>query len=73
LWLNFFRIYGSSLALQGGVKKHDPNDANAYYNRGVAYRHKGQKDMAIRDLEKAVQLDPNDQWAKDLLREIRGW
>jgi hypothetical protein len=24
-------------------------------------------------LEKAVSLDPNFQWAKDRLREIRGW
>jgi DNA-directed RNA polymerase subunit F len=43
---------------------------NAYNNRGNAYENKEDYDH----LEKAVSLDPPaNQWAKNRLREIRGW
>jgi tetratricopeptide (TPR) repeat protein len=34
----------------------NPNDAEAYYNRGNAYVAKGQYDRAIEDYNKAIQL-----------------
>ena len=37
----------------------DPNDAMAYYNRGVAYADQKQYDRAIADYGKAIQIDPN--------------
>jgi tetratricopeptide (TPR) repeat protein len=36
----------------------DPNIANAYANRGIAYAHLGEIDKAIADYEKALALDP---------------
>ena len=38
----------------------DPNYADAYNNRGVAYWDKGQYDRAIEDYNKAITLDPKD-------------
>ena len=36
----------------------DPEDAGAYYNRGLAYGEKGDFDQAIADCDKAIELDP---------------
>ena len=36
----------------------NPSDADAYYNRGIAYGHKGQHDKAISDYNKALEIDP---------------
>ena len=38
----------------------DPNNANAYGNRGIAYGEKGDYDRAIADYNQAIRLDPND-------------
>lgn len=39
----------------------DPNNAGAYYNRGSAYTHEGQYDLAINDYKKVIELsqDPD--------------
>ncbi|MDR2639610.1 MAG: tetratricopeptide repeat protein [Helicobacteraceae bacterium] len=37
----------------------DPNDANAYHNRGYAYDHLRDCDKAIADLTQALEIDPN--------------
>lgn len=36
----------------------DPQDAEAYNNRGVAYAKKGEYDLAIEDFNKALELNP---------------
>lgn len=41
----------------------NPNDAQAYNNRGEAYFHKGNYDQAISDSNKAIELDPNSDQA----------
>lgn len=38
----------------------DPDDADAHYNRGVAYQQKGDHDSAIADYTKAIVLDPTN-------------
>ena len=42
----------------------NPNDADAYNNRGVAYSGKGDFDRAIDDFDKTIQLnsDPADAY-----------
>ena len=37
-----------------------PNNAEAYNNRGVAYRKKSKLDLAVKDYNKAIKLNPND-------------
>ncbi|MBI1922994.1 tetratricopeptide repeat protein [Candidatus Poribacteria bacterium] len=37
----------------------DPNDAEAYVNRGSAYAKQGLYDRAIQDYDKAISLNPN--------------
>ena len=37
----------------------NPNDAEAYNNRGVAYSNKGDYDRAIADYTKAIELNPD--------------
>jgi tetratricopeptide (TPR) repeat protein len=43
----------------------NPNDAAAYYTRGVAYQFKGEIDRAISDFEKAIELNPYHTAAYD--------
>ena len=38
----------------------NPNDAEAYNNRGIAYRKKGDLNRAIDDFTHAIALNPND-------------
>lgn len=38
----------------------DPNNAEAYYNLGVAYGELGQYQEAIEALEQAIRIDPNE-------------
>src|SRR5262249_22618864 len=40
--------------------KINPNYALAFYNRGMAYRAKGEPDRAIPDYDRAIKLNPND-------------
>jgi len=37
----------------------DPNYAEAYNNRGIAYLHEGQYDRAIEELTHAITLKPD--------------
>lgn len=39
--------------------KQNPNDANAYFQRGLAYRGLKQYEQAIRDYNKVIELKPN--------------
>jgi tetratricopeptide (TPR) repeat protein len=44
-----------------GANKDQPRDmANAYYNRGIAYRSKGNLDRAIDDFTQAIRLDSRE-------------
>jgi len=48
----------------------DPNDANVYTNRGVAYGKKGEVGRAIADFRKALEINPFDQVAKEVLKGL---
>lgn len=37
----------------------DPKDADAYYNRGFAYKAKGDSAQAVRDFERYLELAPD--------------
>ena len=38
----------------------EPNDTNAFFNRGYAYKAKGRYDRAIEDYDRAIRLNPSD-------------
>jgi tetratricopeptide (TPR) repeat protein len=38
-----------------------PNDPVVYYNIALAYGHKGDFESALKAIDKAIELDPNDQ------------
>jgi tetratricopeptide (TPR) repeat protein len=49
----------------------NPNDAEAYKNRGNAYVMKEDYTHARADWEKALQLDPNNATARHNLEQLR--
>jgi C-terminal processing protease CtpA/Prc len=49
-----------------------PASANAYDSLGEAYMTAGNKELAIENYEKSLQLDPNSQSAKSALKKLRG-
>jgi tetratricopeptide (TPR) repeat protein len=38
--------------------RQNPRNAEAYYNRGVEYHDKGDRDRAIADFTKAIEINP---------------
>jgi len=48
-----------------------PGSAATYAAMGQAYNRKNDKENAIKSLEKAVQLDPNNQQAKRMLDQLK--
>jgi tetratricopeptide (TPR) repeat protein len=50
----------------------EPNVAFSYGIRGAAYNQLGQENKAIRDLEKALSLDPDFELAIKELVKIQG-
>ncbi|MBI5892312.1 MAG: tetratricopeptide repeat protein [Deltaproteobacteria bacterium] len=72
-WLN--KEYDSAIEAYTKAIALNPNLAQAYSNRGVAYAYKGQYDRAIEDYNKAIALDPNfkgqhDRAIEDLNKAI---
>jgi len=49
-----------------------PKSANAYDSLGEAHMKAGQKELAIRDYEVSLQLDPKNQNAIDKLKKLKG-
>jgi tetratricopeptide (TPR) repeat protein len=43
----------------------NPEDANAYFNRGGAYRDTGNYGQAVKDFTRAIELSPKDADAYD--------
>ena len=49
-----------------------PKSARTYVVMSQAHQKKSDKDAAVRDLEKAVELDPNNAQAKQQLQQLKG-
>jgi tetratricopeptide (TPR) repeat protein len=47
-----------------------PDSANVYDSLGEAYANQGNRELAIRNYEKSVQLNPNNQGAKEALHGL---
>jgi tetratricopeptide (TPR) repeat protein len=50
----------------------NPKSSFAYSNLANAYAAAGQKDLAIQNYEKALELDPRNREAEQKLKELRG-
>jgi tetratricopeptide (TPR) repeat protein len=48
-----------------------PKSANAYDSLGEAFMIKGDKDQAIKNYKKSLKLDPNNQNATRMIRELK--
>ena len=60
-----------ALALLQANAELDPNHAPTYAAMAQAYAKKNDKDNQIKNLEKAVQLDPNNQQLKRQLEQVK--
>ena len=52
------------------VNESQKNRAVAYWNRGNAYKKKGDKEQAIADFRKALEINPSLQPAKNNLKRL---
>ena len=57
--------YDTAIKLWTDELKLDPNNANAAYNRAMAYEAKSNTDMALADYSAAIKLDPSDPLARE--------
>ena len=48
-----------------------PNSSNVYDSLGEAYANTGQKELAIENYEKSLQLDPKNENAKERLKKLK--
>jgi len=48
-----------------------PRSSNVYDSLGEAYAKVGEKDLAIENYEKSLQLDPKNQNAVERLKKLR--
>ena len=63
--------YDSAIADYTQAIRLNPNDADAYYNRGNVYVKKGDFVKARADFEAALRIDPNDADARYKLEQLR--
>jgi tetratricopeptide (TPR) repeat protein len=66
--------YDLAIADLNKAIKLEPDYADAYYNRGLAHKMRGEKDEAIRDFERVLELSEDEYWrneAEEQLRELR--
>jgi tetratricopeptide (TPR) repeat protein len=49
-----------------------PKSGNVYDSLAEAYEKDGRKELAIESYRKSVELDPNNQNAKDKLKALEG-
>jgi Tfp pilus assembly protein PilF len=58
------KIRGCTQIIERGPRESLENRDSAYSNRGVAYVAKRDKEQAIADFRKALEIDPSNQLAK---------
>ncbi len=69
IWVDYFKLayaeykieeYDNALNHYSVYLKNNPNDSNAYNNRGIIWKNKEEYDKAIEDYTKAIALDNED-------------
>ena len=62
--------FEEALAICNNILAEHPNLATAYNDRGVIYDEMGEKEKALADYQKAFQLDPTNEDARDNLTSL---
>jgi tetratricopeptide (TPR) repeat protein len=62
---------GDALAILRRNADEHPTSSNVYDTLGEAYMNAGQKDLAIRNYERSLELDPNNRNAADQLEQLK--
>jgi lipopolysaccharide biosynthesis regulator YciM len=52
--------------------EYNPKSSRSYLMMSLIHNGKGDKASAIKDLEKAIELDPNNAQAKAQLQQLKG-
>ena len=50
--------HAEAISIYDEILKLNPNDADIYYNRGIAYHKKGDCDKAVADYNQAISINP---------------
>jgi len=64
--------YEEAIKIWGKALKLSPNNSQIYCNMGIAYESLNQMDKARECFKKAVELEPENQQAKQHLEKIVG-
>ncbi len=67
----YLKVYREAIKHYTNAINADPNYADAYYNRGVCYETLGDIGAAKRDFEKALEIRPDYQAAKDGIERVK--
>jgi tetratricopeptide (TPR) repeat protein len=65
--------FDGAIKIYEQIKALAPNEGLVYYNLALAYGHKGQLDLALKSIDKAIELDPQDaefKQRKDQLQDL---
>jgi tetratricopeptide (TPR) repeat protein len=65
------KIDAAIKVFQRNVQEH-PKVSTLYDSLGEAYMTAGQKDLAIKNYEKSVELNPNDKNGIEMLKKLKG-
>ncbi|HVF46282.1 MAG TPA: serine hydrolase, partial [Pyrinomonadaceae bacterium] len=52
--------------------EHFPNSANVYDSLGEAYMINGDKELSITNYQRSLELNPNNQEAREILKKLKG-
>jgi len=69
--LLFSRKTSDAIAVFQRNAQEFPKSGNVYDSLGEAYMKNGQKDLAIENYEKSLQLDPKNQNAVEMLKKLK--
>jgi tetratricopeptide (TPR) repeat protein len=68
--LAYDQQFDEALQICNAILEDHPNLSNAYNDRGVIYDEMGEKEKSLADYQKALQLDPTNQDARDNLASL---
>ncbi len=68
-----FVLVGSDGLKRGYCDEETKDDAGAHYNLGIVYARQGKYAEGIKELTRAIELNPDHAQAKNQLMTTEGW